>query len=117
MAFPQDQIDELKQAYNANVALVVDAGKEYLLIQNLPLPNGCSPTETEALLCPTTHSGYTARLFFAKRIQSSNNKSQLNWNASGVRIAERVWHAFSWKDIPPNLRLLQLVEFFLRALR
>ena len=116
MAFPQDQIDELKEVYGSNVASVVDAGKEYLLIQRLLLPSGCTPPETEALLCPTTHSGYTARLFFAQRIQS-NNKAQLNWNATGVRIAERVWHAYSWKNIPPDLRLVQLVEFFLRALR
>ena len=117
MAFPQDQIDELKQVYKTNVASVAEAGKEYLLIQKLSLPSGCTPVETEALLCPTPHSGYTARLFFAKRIQSSNNKSQLNWNANGVRIAERLWHAFSWKGIPPDLRMVQLVEFFLRALR
>ena len=42
-------------------------------------------------------------------------EGERNWNASGVRIAERNWHAFSWKA-NPNLRLAQMVAAALGGL-
>lgn len=111
MVLPDDQVGELKRLSRI-VQQFVEAGCTYLLL-HLSLPNGCTPASTDALLCLTPRDGYPSRLFFAERIQSA---ASLNWNATGVRIGERNWHAYSWK-VNENLRLAQLVAAHLRALR
>jgi hypothetical protein len=114
MSFPEDQVAELKLLC-PDVSEVEEAGCKYLLLPGLNLPDECSPARTDALLCPSARDGYPSRLFFAERVQSKA-KAEPNWNANGVRIAERNWHAFSWKT-NPNLRLAQMVAAHLRALR
>ena len=42
-------------------------------------------------------------------------RKPLNWNGS-VRIAERNWHAFSWRT-PGDLRLAQMLSVHLKALQ
>jgi len=111
--FPTDQIDELKELY-PGLALIEEAGNSYLLLPSLVLPTGCKPESVDALLCPAGRDGYPSRLFFADRIQCPK---QLNWNASGVRIAERNWHAYSWKIPGTSLRLVQMVFTHLTALQ
>jgi len=112
MAFPDDQIAELKRLC-PEVHLCEEAGCAYLLLPGLNLPEGCEPATSDALLCPTARDGYSSRLFFAEKVKSPTER---NWNATGVRIAERSWHAFSWKA-NPNLRLAQMVAAHLGALR
>ena len=46
--------------------------------------------------------------------RTAENYARMREN--GVRIAERNWHAYSWKT-SPNLRLAQMVAAHLRALR
>ena len=112
MAFPEDQVEELKRLSTC-IEQCEEGGRTYLLLPGLYLPEGCSPSRVDGLLCPTERDGYPSRLFFAERVQSRN---PLNWNANGVRIAERNWHAYSWK-VNPNLRLVQMIAAHLRALR
>jgi hypothetical protein len=112
MSFPEDQVAELKQLC-PDVSEYQEAGCTYLLLPGLILPDGCSPERTVALLCPTARDGYPSRLFLADKVQS---KVERNWNATGVCIADRNWHAFSWKA-NPNLRLAQMVAAHLEALR
>ncbi len=112
MSFPDDQVAELKLLCPC-IQHVEEAGCTYLLLPGLRLPAGCIPSRVNALLCPSARDGYPSRLFFAERLQS---RVQLNWNANGVRIAERNWHAYSWK-VNSNLRLAQMVAAHLRALR
>ena len=71
-----------------------------------PGANGCTSL-------PQHRDGYPSRLFFAEKVQSKA-VPEPNWNANGARIAERNWHAFSWKT-NPNLRLAQMVAAHLRA--
>lgn len=111
MPFPEDQVAELKLIC-PDVSAVEEGGCVFLLLPGLHLPEGCSPVCIDALLCPTARDGYDSRLFFSERLQT---KTERNWNATGVRIAERNWHAFSWKT-SPNLRLAQMVAAHLRAL-
>ena len=96
MAFPKDQVAEFKLLC-PDVQQCDEAGRTYLLLSGLTLPEGCSPSNLDAPLCPTERDGYPSRLFFADRIKSL---TELNWNASGVRILEKNWHAFSWKVNP-----------------
>ena len=112
--FPQDQIDELKAMYSG-LCLLEEAGIPYLLIPNLVLPKGCVPEKVDALLCPTNRGdGYSSRLFFAQRVTGPR---ELNWNANGVRIAERNWHAFSYRIGASARRLAQMVSSHLTALQ
>jgi hypothetical protein len=111
--FPTDQIDELKELY-PGLCLIEETGVSYLLLPALVLPKGCQPEKVDALLCPAGRDGYSSRLFFAQRVQCPKS---LNWNANGVRIAERNWHAYSWRIPGSNLRLAQMVFTHLTALQ
>lgn len=111
MPFPDDQVVELKHLC-PDVQQCEEAGCTYLLLPGLKLPGGCSPSSTDALLCPSQRDGYAYRLFFAERVQS---RAQLNWNANRVRILERNWDAFSW-NVGGSPRLIQMVAAYLRHL-
>jgi hypothetical protein len=110
--FPTDQIEELKGLFG-NVSAAEEGGMTYFFIPSLGLPSGCTPPTVDALLCPTNRDGYNSRLFYAERIQSP---IQRNWNANGIRILERNWHAFSWQ-VPEKLRLAQMIGVHLKGLR
>jgi hypothetical protein len=114
MSFPDDQVAELKLLC-PDVGQVEEGGCAYLLLPGLILPDGCTPTRTDGLLCPTARDGYPSRLFLAEKVHSKA-KAEPNWNAHGVRIAGKNWHAYSWKT-NPNLRLAQMIAAHLRALR
>jgi hypothetical protein len=113
MNYPEEQTTELKSIAK-EVLLCEEGGKVYFVLKGLKLPNGCTPTEIDALLSPTERDGYPSRLFFAEKI--SANKS-LNWNGNNVRILERNWFAYSWKLNSPVLRLAQMVAAHLGPLQ
>ncbi len=110
MHYAEDQLSELKLLCR-DVREIQEGGCSFLFLPALHLPDGCTPQSRDAILCPFPRDGYASRLFFAEKIQSNN---QCNWNASGVRIAERNWHAFSWQT-NANLRLAQMIAAHLRA--
>jgi len=112
MPFPEDQVAELKQLC-PDVQECEEGGCAYVLLRGLKLPDGCSASVTDALLCPTPRDGYHFRLFFAERVESG---VQLNWNASRVRVLERNWDAFSW-NVGAEPRHIQMVAAYLRHLK
>ncbi len=112
MDFPKDQVDELKEIC-PGAQQHEEGGIPYFFLPMLRTPDGCSPEQVDALLCPTGQHGYTSRLFLAQRISPSQS---LNWNLD-ARIMERNWHAISWNIPETNLRLAQLVRAHLRAFR
>jgi hypothetical protein len=114
MSFPEDQIVELKALY-PGLAAHAEGGTTYLLLPQAKLPEGCSPSQTDLLLCPTERDGYPSRLFFAQVVQCSKSPN-LNWNGN-ARIVERNWHAYSWRVKTPGLRLAQIVTSHMRALQ
>ena len=109
--FPSDQIEELRVLY-PGLSLVEETGIHYLFLPSVPLPNGCQPRKVDLLFCPAERDGYKSRLFFTERI---NCPKQLNWNANGVRIIERNWHAISWRIGGTGLRLAQMISSHLSA--
>ena len=109
---PEDQVEELK-SYCSEVLVGEEAGKVYLLLRDLQLPQGCQPATCDALLCPTERDGYPSRLFFDQVLPAMKSR---NLNANGLRILERDWYAVSWKLSRPNLRLAEMVLGHLRAL-
>jgi hypothetical protein len=111
VSLPDDQVAEVKRFYS-EIASAREGGITYLLLRDAPLPPRCAPPRMDLLLCPFERDGYSNRLFFAERVQCSKG---LNWNG-GVRVLERNWYAFSWR-VAGGLRLLQMVQEHLRALR
>lgn len=113
MSLPVDQIDELLHVY-PNVKQANEAGVTYFFLPQLALPAGCSPSHTDALLCPTPRDGYVSRLYFSEMIAGGPSR---NWNPQGIaRILDRNWHAISWQT-SQNLRLVQMIRVHLDALR
>lgn len=118
MPFPTDQVEELK-LMAVSVSMCDEGGVSFFLLTGVKLPDGCVPTSIDLLLCPTPRDGYNSRLFFAQQVQPpvKPGRDPLNWNVNGVRIAERTWHAFSWRTSPSSLRLAQMVAIHLKALQ
>jgi|SRR5436309_8549478 len=112
MQFPDNQIEELKHVC-PEARQYGEGGILYFFLPGLRLPDGCSPAQLDALLCPTSHHGYTSRLFFEQLITSPQSR---NWSTT-ARIMERNWHAISWQIPETNLRLAQIVALHLRAFR
>jgi hypothetical protein len=112
MTFPDEQVEELKLLCQG-VEQAGEGPRTFFYLPGLTLPGGCKPSQSDALLCPTEMDGYPSRLFFAVQVQGPVSR---NWNANGVRILEKNWHAFSWK-VSPNLRLAQMVAAHLKGLR
>jgi hypothetical protein len=89
-----------------------EGGYTYLLIKDLPLPDGCSPPVSDVLLCPMERDGYQSRLFFPVKVSGGPDR---NWNAQ-IRVLEKNWHACSWL-VGSNLRLAEMLLVHLNALR
>ena len=105
---PAEEIEALKQ-YCASISAADESSITYLLLAGLKLPNGCAPASVDALLCLGERDGYPTRLYFAERVDTPS-KVALNWNASGVRILERNWHAYSYKAMRAGTLVELLVE-------
>jgi|ERR1700731_1915221 len=119
MAFPRNEIDELKQSFK-QLSAVTEGGTEFILIPSLMLPEGCEPQQADVLLCPTPRDGYVSRLFLSAKVVHKGPGQ--NWNASGVRICNRAWWAVSWNAIQPNAqppaqRLAAILAQHLEAFR
>ena len=110
MAFSDEQIQELKAF--GSVTSGSEGGITYFRVAGLGLPEPCSPSTIDALLCPQERDGYNFRLYFASSV---TGPIQHNWNGQNVRILEENWFAFSLK-VPAGLRLAQMVSLVLKAL-
>jgi hypothetical protein len=112
MEFPEDQLKEL-ETICPGATPYGEGGIPYIFLPKLNLPDGCSPSQVDALLCPSTHHGYKSRLFVAEKISSPQSR---NWSTV-TRIMERTWYAISWNYDETNLRLAQMLALQLRAFR
>jgi hypothetical protein len=114
MPFPAEQLAALKRYCDA-VSACAQASIEFLLLSRLGLPT-CTPEIVDALLCfGDRGEGYATRLYFAERV-TPKKPFKLNWNANGVRILERNWHAYSWK-VPLGLSPEETLLEHLKPLR
>ncbi len=111
MAYPENQLDELKVQLGSDVKEFEESGYVYVYIPKLKMPPGCKPEICDALLCPQPHSSYTSRLFFKEQIQTPK---AVNWNGN-VFVLGQQWYAFSYNNIQ-NMPLLNMVMNHLRGL-
>jgi hypothetical protein len=105
MAYPKEQTDELK-IYCKMVGILPEGGIDFLYLEGLRLPAGCTPTVCNALLCPVGKDGYPSRLYFSVQIAGPYTR---NWNVTNARIGEKNWWAFSWKVDLSSPTLSQLL--------
>ena len=93
------------------VAVMPDAGVNYIYLPKLKIKSVNIVHTVDALLCPTKHSGYTTRLFLSERISGRGK----NWSTHS--ILGRTWHTWSWNNVPETLSPTQILSAHMRALQ
>jgi hypothetical protein len=87
-----------------------EGGRVYVHLPDLILPEGCQPSKVEALVCLSSHSGYTTRLFLSKPLAGRG----ANWTEHS--IFGRKWHTWSFNNVSAALRPMQVLAAHLRGL-
>lgn len=105
-----EQLTELKSSYG-DAKVLAEANFEFVYIPKLKFVSDGKEVEVEALLCPQMRDGYSTRLFLSAPF---TNKGQ-NWTPH--QILGRSWHSWSWQNVPPDQRLVQMLLCHLKALR
>lgn len=106
-----EELEEMKSIFGSGVREFEESGYVYVYIPGLKMPPGCTPEQTDALLCPQPHSGYPSRLFFKEAIQASK---VVNWNGQ-VFVLGHQWHAFSYNYVE-NMSQVNMVINHLRGM-
>ncbi len=106
---------EINPEYMAELQLTYPDAKEYseagLLYIHFPrftLPGG---DVVEALLWLNGAAPYTTRLFLPAEVPGKGP----NWTQH--HILSKTWWTWSWKDIPSDIRYMEIVSNHLRPLR
>lgn len=110
MTTDRTQTDELRELFG-DVSCATEGGVHLYALPFLVLPEGCTPSSVEALLCPVPRDGYDSRLYFAQHIQVRHER---NWGQH--RLLDRNWWAFSWRT-HPGLRFAQMISIHLEGLK
>lgn len=109
ISIPEEQLEELRECFG-NIETYQEGGFTYVYIPKLPLPDGCSPTEVKAILCPELKDGYFSRLYLSQVITGCPIR---NWTAT-TRIIDHNWSVISWQS-KPGLSLFDMVGLHLNA--
>lgn len=88
-----------------------EGGFQYLFIQDVELPLGCSPEKVNVLLCPQLRDGYPSRMFLSQVVTGCPDR---NWNCQNVRILDNNWFAISWMT-SPDLTIKEMYYTHLNA--
>ncbi len=109
MEFEQSQLDELVCQCD-RVDIHTEGQNHFILLSNLQFETDGKTVTMDALLCPSSHTGYATRLFLSEQILNRGN----NWNQH--QILGRNWFTWSWRDISESQRLAQILAGHLKAL-
>lgn len=107
MSIGADALEEIA-ALCSSAAVMEEGGLTYVHLPRIVLPDG---EDAEALLCLSGRDGYPTRLFLSRRVAGKGN----NWSVH--RILDKVWHTWSWRDVPADLRPIEVLMSHLGALR
>ncbi len=108
MPVSEDAMHELRQVC-PGAQEMVEAGISYIYLPGLKHPS--APGSLDGLLCPQLYGGYTTRLFLSAAVPGKGS----NWSTH--TILGRLWHTWSWNNVPANQRPAEMLAQHLRALR
>lgn len=91
--------------------LMRDGTHDYIYLKRLRVRVGGDNHVVDALLSPTTHSGYTTRLFLSQPFPGK----AANWTMH--QILGRSWHTWSWQGVPSELPAIRILLCHLDALK
>jgi hypothetical protein len=110
--YPHEQLEDLKK-YCSKLSAFTEGGVTFLYLEELRLPEGCTPGVCDALLCPVNRGdGYPSKLFFPAQISSLRSQ---NWNVTNAYIGGKNWWAYSWRVDLINPTLVQILTEHLTA--
>ena len=107
----EEGLKALREWLGYDVREFEESGYSFVYLPGLKMPPGCLPVQTDALLCPQPHSGYSSRLFFKERVKTPK---PVNWNGQ-VFVLGHQWYAFSYSNVI-NTSLLDMVINHLRGM-
>jgi hypothetical protein len=107
-----DKLAGLREV-SPEAVLLSDGGKDYIFLPGLKITTDGKVRTMDALLRSGEHSGYSTRLFLAEPLPSKGQGGV--WSVHS--ICGRTWHTWSWRDVPENLPLSQMLLEHLWALR
>lgn len=107
MAIDAAYFGELVDLYPGAQSLT-EGGQFYIHIPEYKLPNDAT---VEVLLLLNGAAPYTTRLFLPKQIDGKG----ANW--SQHQILNKTWWTWSWKDIPSDMRYVEILANHVKALR
>ena len=107
MVVDEDVIQEIREMCSG-AAPMEEGGHSFIHFPQLKLPDG---SVVEALLCLREYAGYMTRLFLSQPVVGKGT----NWTVH--RILDKTWHTWSWQNVSPDQRPLQILADHLRALR
>ena len=105
MEYSKEELEELKH-YCTKLSLLPEGGVNFIYMEGLRLPAGCTPSVCDALLCPVPKDGYPSRLYLSTEVKSPYTQ---NWNVRNFRIGEKNWFAFSRRIELANPTLAQVL--------
>ena len=111
MEIAQDQVSTLKNLFGEGLKLFQDGQHSYILIPNQKT-GGVDTESVDLLFCPTPWGGYNSKLFFSRKVNTTNQA--LNWNCQNQCIAGRMWFSFSWQ-VPPDASIVEKITIYLKA--
>lgn len=96
---------------DGQVSRMTDGGRDLLYMEGLRVLVQGKEHKVDALLCLNhTNPTYPTKLYL-----SQNLGAGLNWNETAY-ILGRQWHTYSWKDVPANRPLIEILAAHLAAL-
>lgn len=105
-----DELHRLAILCNGGASRKSENGRDYILLEGLRFKVQGAARVSDALLCLNyPNSGYPTKLFLPEKIGCG-----LNWNSTEYILA-RHWETWSWRDVSPDLPLLDVLALHLAA--
>jgi hypothetical protein len=95
--------------------LLFENGKPLIFLPRLKIRVGSTIKTIDALLCPSEHSGYMTRLFLAEPISECQSIKGQPANWSVHQLLSKMWHTWSWQNVPADLPILQILIAHVKA--
>jgi hypothetical protein len=94
-----------------------EAGYQFVFLPQIKIAVGDQVKVMDALLAPTTHSGYTTRVFLSEQITERPTIGTQAANWSQHHIFGKNWWTWSWQGVTADLPWVQILIAHLSALR